>query len=171
VNNLDVALITGGFTIGAVVVTFGGSAFLDSLKTRRAARQARDQAIAELLAASLDLVLAVQTIRVAHQHRTSNRVRLMAAAALLSDLPELKSWKEITDWHVMRSVLATARALAREQDARVVAFDMATTVVARTNRFFAAATALTLEPDTKLADAAPNLSDAGRGAPGGNCGT
>ncbi len=42
------------------MVTFGGSAITDSLKARRAAKDARDQAIAEVLAASMDLVLAVR---------------------------------------------------------------------------------------------------------------
>ena len=53
-SDVSIALITGGFTIGAVVVTFGGSAIADRLKARRAAKDARDQAIAEVLAASMD---------------------------------------------------------------------------------------------------------------------
>ena len=55
VTDLDVALITGGFTIGAVGVTFGGNALLELARARRAARQSRDAAIAEVLAASIDL--------------------------------------------------------------------------------------------------------------------
>ena len=53
------ALITGGFTIGAVVVTFPGNALLERARARRAARESRAAAIAEVLAASIDLVLAV----------------------------------------------------------------------------------------------------------------
>ena len=70
VTDLDVALITGGFTVAAVVVTFGGNALLDMARSRRAARESRDAAIAEVLAASMDLALAVSAIRAAHQHRT-----------------------------------------------------------------------------------------------------
>ena len=81
VTDLDVALITGGFTVAAVVVTFGGNALLDMARARRAGRESRDAAIAEVLAASMDLVLAVSAIRAAHQHRTNSRARMLIAAA------------------------------------------------------------------------------------------
>jgi hypothetical protein len=97
VSELDIALITGGFTIAAVVVTFGGSAVADSLKARRAAKDARDQAIAEVLAASMDLVLAVASLRVAYQHRTTGRERLLIGAAVLRDVPFVSSWRGLSD--------------------------------------------------------------------------
>jgi hypothetical protein len=145
VTDLDVALITGGFTVAAVVVTFGGNALLDVVRARRGARESRDAAIAEVLAASMDLVLAVSAIRAAHQHRTNSRARMLIAAALLRDLPNLNSWKAITDRHVQRTALRTLTGLAREQDedTRMIALDFAAMVVPKTNRFFAAVTAVT----------------------------
>ncbi len=117
VSDLGVALITGGFTIGAVVVTFGGNALLERARARRASGESRDAAIAEVLAASIDLVLAVAAIRAAHEHRTNRRMRLFIAAALLRDLPDLDSWKAFTDRSVQRVALSTLTGLAREQDA------------------------------------------------------
>jgi len=131
VTDLGVALITGGFTIGAVVVTFGGNALLERARARRAARESRNAAIAEVLAASIDLVLAVAAIRAAHEHRTNRRMRLFIAAALLRDLPDLDSWKALTDRSVQRVALSTLTGLAREQDAdtRMIAMDFAGLVV------------------------------------------
>jgi hypothetical protein len=165
VTDLDVALITGGFTIGAVVVTFGGNALLERARARRAARESRDAAIAEVLAASIDLVLSVAAIRAAHEHRTNRRARLFIAAALLRDLPDLDSWKALTDRGVQRVALRTLTGLAREQDAdtRMIAMDFAGLVVPKTNRFFAAVTAVTLGPDKELAAAARQLGDAAGG--------
>lgn len=162
-TDLDVALITGGFTVAAVVVTFGGNALLDTVRARRAARESRDAAIAEVLAASMDLVLAVSAIRSAHQHRTNGRAGMLIAAALLRDLPDLNSWKALTDRPVQRTALRTLTSLAREQDeaARMVALDYAAMVVPKTNRFFAAVTAVTLGPDKELAGAARQLGTAG----------
>src|SRR5580698_980225 len=62
VTDLGLALITGGFTIGGVVVTFGGSYLRDKARDRRADRQARDSALADLLTTSVELVLAVNAI-------------------------------------------------------------------------------------------------------------
>ena len=163
VSDLDIALITGGFTIGAVIVTFGGNAVAGWLKDRRATRDARDQAIAEVLAAAMDLVLAVASLRVAYQHRTALRERMLIAAAVLPDLSAVSSWRALTDISVVRPMLRTVGMLAREQDTakRTLALDYAATVVPRTNRFFAAVTALTLAPDKELAGAARKLADAG----------
>ncbi len=109
VSDLGVALITGGFTIGAVVVTFGGNALLERARARRASGESRDAAIAEVLAA----------------------LRLFIAAALLRDLPDLDSWKAFTDRSVQRVALSTLTGLAREQDAdtRMIAMDFAGLVV------------------------------------------
>jgi hypothetical protein len=76
VTDLSVALITGGFTLGAVALTFAGSTVNDLLRNRRAARNARDAAIAELLAAAIDLVQAVNVIRSSWKHQTNWRARL-----------------------------------------------------------------------------------------------
>ena len=141
VTGLDLALITGGFTVAAVVVTFGGNYLLDRARDRRASRQARDAAIADLLTTSLELVLAVNSIRAAYQYRTGGRARLMIAAALLRDLTGL-----VRD---------------RDTETRATVADYEGMVVPQTTRFFAALTVVTMGPDKKIADAARQLGVAG----------
>jgi hypothetical protein len=163
VTDLDLSLITGGFTIAAVAVTFGGNALLDILHDHRARKRARDAAIADLLTASVELVLAVNAVRAAYQHRTGGRARVLIAAALLQDLPDLDTWKSLTDRTVTRTLLRTASGLAREQDvnARKIVLDYAGMAMPQISRFFAAVAAVTLGHDTDLADAARRLSAAG----------
>jgi hypothetical protein len=105
-TDLDLALITGRFTIAAVVVTFGGNYVLGQARDRRADKQSRDSAIADVLTTAVELMLAVNAIRAAYQHRTNARARLMIAAALMRDLPDLDSWRDLTDRDVMRDVPA-----------------------------------------------------------------
>jgi hypothetical protein len=82
--------------VSPLVVTFGGNYVRGKARDRRAEKQARDSAIADLLTTSVELALGVNAVRAAHQHRTSARARLMVAAALLRDLPNLESWKDLT---------------------------------------------------------------------------
>ena len=72
-------------------------------------------------------MLAVNAARAAYQHRTGTRTRLMIAAALLLDLPNLGSWRDLTDRDVLRTSLRTATGLAREQDtgSRTIVLDYA----------------------------------------------
>ena len=163
VTDLDLSLITGGFTIAAVAVTFGGNYLRDKARDRRADKQSRDAAIADLLTASVELVLAVNAIRAAYQHRTNARARLMIAAALMRDLPNLDTWKDLTDRDVMRTLLRTATGIAREQDtnARTIVLDYTGMVTPQMSRFFAAVTAVTMGPDKALAAAARQLGTAG----------
>jgi len=163
VTDLDLALITGGFTVAAVLVTFGGNYLLETARGRRADKRARDSAIADLLTTSVELVLAVNAIRAAYQYRTNNRARLMIAAAVLRDLPNLDSWKDLTNRDVQRTVLRTMVGLSRDRDAeaRMTVVDYAGMVIPQTSRFFAALTAVTMDPDRKIADAARPLGAAG----------
>jgi hypothetical protein len=66
-SNLDIALITAGAALDGVVIGQFGTNVIERLRERRAARNARDQAIAELLTAVVDLVTSVQTVRAAYQ--------------------------------------------------------------------------------------------------------
>lgn len=68
----------------------------------------------------------------------------MVTAALLRDLPNLESWKDLTDRDVIRTPLRTATGLAREQDtdSRTVVLDYAGLVMPQTSRFFAAMEAM-----------------------------
>jgi hypothetical protein len=87
----------------------------------------------------------------------------MIAAAILRDLPDLDSWKDLADRDVQRTFLRTTVGLARDRDAeaRTTVIDYAGMVIPQTSRFFAAVTTVTMGPDKKLADAARQLGAAG----------
>jgi Bacterial regulatory proteins, luxR family len=88
---VSIALITGGFTLGAVALTLAGNAVTGHQRDRRAARNARDAAIAELLAASIDLVQAVNVVRGNRKHQTDGRARMLIAAELFLSPHTIKS--------------------------------------------------------------------------------
>ena len=135
----------------------------DRARDRRAEKLARDSAIADLLTTSVELVLAINAIRAAYQHRTNARSRLLTAAALLQDLPNLDAWRDLTDWDVIRTSLRTATGPARDQetDSRTIALDYAGMVLPQISRFFAAVTAVTMGPGKEIADAARQLGTTG----------
>jgi hypothetical protein len=153
----------GGFTLGAVALTFGGNILTDWRRNSRASKAARDAAIAEVLAAAIDLMQAVNVIRSNWKHQTNWRARLLIVAALMRDIPDVHSWKDLADRALMRKLLCTARGLAHKQDEAALTFtlDYATTVAPRASRFYAAVTALTLGGDRELAEAARKLAQAG----------
>jgi hypothetical protein len=91
VTDLDLALITGGFTVTAVIVTFGGNYLLDRARDRRASRQARDAAIADLLTTSVELLLAVNGVRGAYRTSTFGWSWLLFVLSLVRDLPDIDS--------------------------------------------------------------------------------
>jgi hypothetical protein len=162
VSNLGIALIAGGFTVVAVIVTFAGNAVLARQRSRHAASAARDAAIAELLAASTDLLLAVNVIRAGWQHRTAWRTRLLLGAGILPHLYPVKTWKDFTQPGIQQALMQALTSIARQQDdaARTLALDYAAMVIPRMNRFFAAAVAITLGSDKNLADAARKAASA-----------
>lgn len=59
-----------GATLGAVVLTFGGSYYLQGWQARKDDRARRDQAIAEVLTAATDLVIGIQVFRSAQAKRS-----------------------------------------------------------------------------------------------------
>jgi hypothetical protein len=134
-----------------VALTFAGNAVTGHQRDRRAARDARDAAIAELLAASIDLVQAVNVIRSRWKHQTAWRARMLIAAALMRDIPDVSSWKDVTDRSLLRRLLGSVRDLAREQDEAAPTFtlDYSATVAPKTSRFYVAVTALTLGAMTR----------------------
>ena len=94
-TDLSTALVTGAVTLGAVTLTFGANSLSDHLRSRRAVRSAQDAAIAELLAAAIDLVQAVNVIQSIWKRRTGRRARLLTAASLARDIADLGSWKDL----------------------------------------------------------------------------
>jgi hypothetical protein len=165
VTGLELALIPAGAALVGVALGTAGSAYLDRLRDRRAARRQQDQAIAELLTATVDLVSGVQTIRGAYQQHASwaHYVRLggviIAAAGLMT--PEAdEGWRRILpDWRRLGPGLERLLAADRELDEnqRRVALDMGTILSPRSTRFYAALSVLTLGPDKEIASATRKL--------------
>jgi hypothetical protein len=156
----ELSLIAPVAALLGVVLGTAGTAYLDRSRDRRAAVEARDQAVTELQTATVDLVTGVQAIRGAYQQQTRWRhylqVAVLATASIGSVLAsrETLSWK-ILDPHRMSPILdrllAEDRALDDKQ--RTIAFDLATVVGPRVTRFYEAAGSLTLGNDDEIADA------------------
>jgi len=156
----ELSLIAPAAALLGVALGTAGTAYLDRSRDRRAAEQARDQAVTELQTATVDLLTGVQAIRGAYQQQTRWRhylqVAVLATASIGSVLAsgEVLSWK-IFDLHRMspslERLLAEDRALDDRQ--RTIALDVATIVGPRLTRFYEAAGSLTLGNDDKTADA------------------
>jgi hypothetical protein len=169
VTGLDLAIIPAGAALAGVILGTVGNAYLDRRRDRRAALRERDQAIAELLAATVDLITGVQAVRAAYyqQHAIFRHyIRLSAGVltALSSTMtgPGKFDWKGLLDWHAARPGLDRLLIMDRELDdrQRTVALDLATTVMPRSARFYGAVAILTLGPDIKIAKAVRTLTPA-----------
>jgi hypothetical protein len=95
VTDLSTAPVTGTVTLGAVMLTFGANILSDHLPSRRAIGSAQDAAIAEPLAAAIDLVQAVNMLQSTWKRRTDRRARLLNAAALARDIADPGLWKDL----------------------------------------------------------------------------
>jgi len=169
VTGLELAIIPAGAALVGVVLGTVGNAYLDRRRDRRTACSERDQAIAELLTATVDLVTGVQAVRAAyHQKHMTFRHYLRVSAGVLTALgstmsgPGKFSWRGLLDWHTARPALDRLLAIDRELDdrQRTVALDLATMVTPRTARFYAAVAVLTLGPDIKIANAVRDMTPA-----------
>jgi hypothetical protein len=168
VTPFELALISSITALAGVTLGIAGSAYLDRLREWREARRGRDQAIAELLTATVDLIVGIQAVRAAYQQQTRWRHYIRVAALVLSAAGsmmtsgEILSWELLGDWRRMSPgldrVLAADRALDDNQ--RTIALDVATIVGPRTARFYAAVAVLTLGEDKKIAEAVRDLADA-----------
>lgn len=167
-TNTDATLIGGGLALSGVVITLAGNTYRDRLKERRAGRQARDQAIAELLAAVVELVTGVQAIRAAYEGRTTARARIRIAAGMWAAVSaifvgqEEFAWSALTDWRKTAPLMERLLAMDRDQNEqqRTMALDMAAVLLPRASRFYAAVAILTLGPDKRIADAVRDLTPA-----------
>jgi len=170
VSGLELAIIPAGAAalVGVVLGTVG-NAFLDRRRDRRTGCRERDQAIAELLTATVDLMTGVQAVRVAyHQKHATLRHYIRVSAGVLAALGSTMTgagkfdWKGLLDWHTARPALDRMLAIDRELDdrQRKVALDLATMVAPRTARFYTAVAVLTLGPDIKIANAVRDLTPA-----------
>lgn len=167
VTPLELALISPVAALIGVAVGIGGNGYLDRLRERRAARRERDQAIAELLTATVDLLSGVQTVRAVYQQQTRWRHYLRVTTILMSSIGsmltagETISW-DLLNWRRMSPSLERLLTEDRELDDRLrtTGLDLATNVIPRTTRFYAAVAVLTLGDDKPIADAVRGLTDA-----------
>jgi hypothetical protein len=168
VTDLTSTLIGAGAVVGGVILAFAGNAWLDRLRERRGGKRARDAAIADLLAAVVDLITGAQTIRVAYQRQTSWRSRLRSVTALTTAFgatfahEEQFSAQMLVDWRKQWPMLDRMLAISdyQDQQQRTLALDLTTVLLPRTSRFYSAVAVLTLGPDKKIAAAVRELTPA-----------
>jgi len=175
ITGLELALIPAGSALAGVALGIAGQGWLDTRRDRRAAVRERDQAIAELLTATVDIVQGVQAVRGAYQARPWWRHHVLAAGTVLSALgnalpgkpgtPYLQKrsdWSLLLDWRIAGPAIDRLLAADRQLDEtqRRVALDLNTVLLPRTARFYAAVSVLTLGPDEELADAVRKLTPA-----------
>lgn len=169
VTGLELAIIPAGAALAGVVLGAIGNVYLDRRRGRRAACRERDQAIAELLTASVDLISGVQAVRAAyHQPHATVRHYIRVSGGVLAALGSTMTgagkfdWRGLLDWHTARPALDRLLAIDREMDdrRRTVALDLTTMVTPRTARFYAGVAVLTLGADVKIANAVRELTPA-----------
>jgi hypothetical protein len=169
VTPLALALIPAGTALAGAALATVSNVYLERQRDRRAARGQRDQALAELLTATVDLISGVQMVRAAYYRQYENWFRnarigamLIAAAGLVMTGGDTLRWETLRDWRSLGPGLDRLLAADRELDEkqRIVALDLATVVAPRTVRFYAAVAVLTLGPDKKIADAVRDLTPA-----------
>lgn len=167
-TGLELALIPAGTALVGVALGIVSNAYLDRQRDRRAAIHERDQAIAELLTATVDLIASVQAVRAAYQQQTTWRhyIRIsgtiLAAVGSVMTSGEKLSSEMLRDWRRLSPGLDRLLVADQELDdkQRTIALDVATIVAPRTVRFYAAVSVLTLGPDTRIADAVRGLTPA-----------
>ena len=149
-----------GATLGAVVITFLGTSFLQHLQGRRDDRHRLAAGIAELLAAAQDVLVGVRAIRQAHQRRTKFRYYIRLLATFWHAVPLPTSWRDLVEYPTLQPLVGSALEMDREltESQRVVALDAATVLASRLNRYFAAVALLTLSGDKQIADAVRALT-------------
>lgn len=175
VTGLELALIPAGAAIAAASLTTLGQGWLDRLKDRRAARDLRDQAIAELLASAADMIQGVQAIRAAYEGQSGWRDIIRKSAAVMAavgsilpgergdPMPRTRAeWSKMLDWRTsgpfVDRTLAEIQRLDNKQ--RTTVIDVAALLLPRTARFYAAVSVLTLGPDKEISSAVRQMTPA-----------
>ena len=167
-SGLELALIPAAAALVGVALGIAGNGYLDRQREKRAAKQQRDQAIGELLTATVDLLSGIQALRAAYlkqggwRHYIRLSAVILAAAGAVLDRDGKLSTEILRDWHRMAPGLERILAADQELDEkqRTGALDMVTVVLPRTVRFYAAVAVLTLGPDKNIANAVRELTPA-----------
>lgn len=148
-------------TLGAVIITFLGTSWLQHLQSGRETRHELEAGIAELLAAAQDVLAGARALRQAHQSRTKYKYYLRVAASSWHAVPgPLKTWRELVGYPVLSSVLGAFLGLDREgtEAERMIALDAASLLGPKINRYFAALALLTLGQDAEIKAATRQLT-------------
>lgn len=155
-------MVTGSFTLGAVVLTYLGSGLRDQLQRKREERVSRDQKIAEVAAAADDLR---QRVRLYHGAWALGGQKGVAVGAevgriareMFSDTPRFSHY-------LMAVGLTTVGQLAADgiigklvNTAGTMYFQAVTPAV---NRLISATSLLRISPEIALAEAASDLASA-----------
>lgn len=166
-TSLEIALIAPAAALAGVALQMAGSSWRDRVRERRAASRDQDRAVAELLAATVDLLGGIQMIRAAYDRSRLRDwirriVRLWVAFTVSLTREDRLSRDVLLDWRKGAPLLE--RLLVIDEDTsdrqRTIAMDLNTVLLSRANRFYAATTALALRPDEKIAAAARELTPA-----------
>lgn len=165
VTNLELALIPALSALGGVALGIGGNAWLDRIRDHRAVRQQRDRAMAELLAATDDLMSNVHTARGIYGRRSSDRRlvgTLLAVAGTALAGEEGRISRPFLSWCMAIPLLEGLPAVWRGEvdHQRTVALSLVGMVQTRATRFYAAAAALTPDREDELAAAVRDLTAA-----------
>lgn len=166
VTPLEIALITPAEALVGVVLGAFGTAYRDRVLRRRAARREQRQAVAELLTATVDLITGAQAVRSAYQQRRLDDWVRKAAVIVSAIGKTLDKGEGLTLDLLQWSRVAPGfeRVLSelghRDDKQRAIALDMATVVIPRTTRFYAAVATLTLGDDQEITAAVRKLSAA-----------
>jgi hypothetical protein len=166
VTNAELAIISTVAALAGVALGIAGNAWLDRLKERRAARRELGQAMIEMLAATDDLMSGIRVVRAIYDRSDwRQRARFLAGVLaatgiefgdesftpnMLRDARKASSWLE-------RIVTLVWR---QDEQQRTSALSLTTLLLPRTNRFYAAAAALTLGLDKQIAGAVEELTPA-----------
>jgi hypothetical protein len=168
-GGLESALIGAGGLVAGAFLGIAGNERLERQRERREAKRRSDAAVAELLAAAVDLLSGVQVIQAAYEGRSGWRWRMRTAATVFAALCSAfagageVSLRALLDWrHAGRLIdrlLGEDRRLDEAQ--RVTALDIGGVVVTRTGRFYAALVTVTAgASDRGLSESASRLAEA-----------
>jgi hypothetical protein len=175
VNGLDLALITGSFTLGAVVVTFSGNLWLETVRERRTRRRERKRAVTELLTATVELMYGVEVLRAAYDRqsgwpewsrRGADMVSILGLMMPPGEMPNApREWlgimrSQLGDWHTLGPAFDRALSALTRMDhrQRVAALDVNAVLLPRVARFYAALVEVTLGHDDEPARVAGTLA-------------
>jgi hypothetical protein len=168
VTDAEATVVGGALALAGVAMTLVYTAWRDRRKDQADEGRVRDQAVAELLTATADLMSGIQALRAGYDRsRWRYRIRTVARvwsalSAAFADERGFMTWATLGEISrrsaFIDRLLVVDDGLTEQQ--RVIASDIAGTMLPRTSRFFAAVAVLTLGRDEDLAEAVRTMTPA-----------